>query len=123
METTKKYAMWAFWSLAYLFRPTPRELGACLLRGQRTRKPWFKFAPHVWHNDNGFQWNIYFSGSSDYVEHRRVPIEVHVDMDTGAIVGFTVFDELLTSDARLKMDRWSTSIDELKRSSEARDGN
>lgn len=97
-----KYARWAFWSAWYLFHRTPNELGAWLVRSERTRPPWWTFKPTVWHNDHGRQWEVYFKDDPDYCRIQTMQVDAHISRDTGEIVGLTIYDETLRPQAEEK---------------------
>lgn len=96
-----KYIKWGFWTLIYLFRPIPQELGSYLQKGERTRAPWWRFKPCIYHNDDGKQWEIWLEHEQGYVEKKTIPVEVCIGMDSGRIVGITIFDETLKSNKKL----------------------
>ena len=89
------YLRWIFWSCWYAFRPRSKDLGAFLLRSERTAWPRWKFQPSVYHNELGNQWHVCFSGDRDYTEYRMIGLDVQISVETGAIVGLEIFDEML----------------------------
>ena len=90
-----RYLTWLMWTFAYLFRPKPTELVAYLTRSERTRPPWWKFKPSLYHNDAGKQWEIWFDNESCYSQTSVISVTAHVGMESGEIVGFTIWDETL----------------------------
>ncbi len=93
---SKTLVKWAFWNAVYLFRPSSKDLAAYLTRGGRTRWPWRKFKPAVLRNDDGKQWEIYLSDDMSYTDSQvMLKVLAHISMETGNIVGFTVWDETL----------------------------
>ena len=91
----RKFATWLFWRVYYTFRFRPSSLEAFLRRGMRTRWPWKKFRPSVWHNDDGDEWHVYLTDEQSYTEPRTISLDCHVGMESGNIVGFDVWDERL----------------------------
>lgn len=91
-----KYFRWLFWNAYYLpqFRQ-PRKLSQWLTRVKRTQWPWWKFKPHLFRNDDGRQWEIYFSNASAVYSRETITLDVGRDMDTGEIVAFTIYDEVM----------------------------
>ena len=89
------YIRWAFWSVVYLFRIKPKDLDDWMLRTERTWKPWFKFKPHVWHNDNGKLWEIHLDNERNYSKTVNITLDVEVGLETGKIVGFRIYDSQL----------------------------
>ena len=91
-----RYLRWAFWSVCYLFRRTPRNLHDWLQRSIRTRKPWWKFKPTAYHNHDGQQWDVWFE-DEEYVcvgsQHLRA--QVHIGQESGRVVGLVIYDSTL----------------------------
>ena len=92
-----RFTAWLFWTVAYAFRSRPVDLGAVLLKGQRCWWPRERFRPHVWHNDVGQLWDIWFTDERPHTEHRMRDVDVHIGMESGDIVGLTVRDKTLSS--------------------------
>ncbi len=90
-----KFTVWVFWKMYYLFRFRPSHLEAYLQRGLRTRWPWKKFRPAVWHNDEGKEWHVYFTDEVSYIKTRDIRVDCQIGMVSGNIVGFDVWDETL----------------------------
>jgi hypothetical protein len=90
-----KFVVWLFWTVRYACRRTPRSLDEWLLKTERTWWPWKKCQPSVWHNDDGNQWHIYLTDEQSYTEPRTVRLDCHIGMESGSIVGFNVWDEVL----------------------------
>ncbi len=89
-----KLLRWIFWNIAYMFRRRPKEFAAFLLWGSRCY--WQrKFRPYLWHNDDGSQWQVYFTEERDYVQLDNLSCDLHIGMETGDIVGLTIHDENL----------------------------
>ena len=88
---------WIFWESVYLFRREPREFGATLLKMDRTRKPWWKFKPHVRHNKLGKEWEVWLDDETTYVKgHVFLMVDLHVTRgDNLRVVGLTICDESL----------------------------
>lgn len=94
--TLTRFVRWLFWKAYYLPQPRPRDLGAYLIRGTRTRWPWKKFHPNVWHNDDGNMWEVWLADEQSYtVSGQSMPVELHISMETGRVMGFNVWDETL----------------------------
>jgi hypothetical protein len=89
------YLKWIYWKIYYLFRPCPKELLPLLIQGERTRPPWWRFKPYMWHNDEGNQWEIYFTEERDYTQVQDIRVTAHIGLDTGKIIGLTIWDENL----------------------------
>jgi len=90
-----KLAKWFFWTLAYLVRPRPRDLDGLIRKGIRTRKPWWTFKAHLFHNADGRQWQIYLTDEQSYTRRGGIEADLHIGMDTGDIVGLTIWDGTL----------------------------
>jgi hypothetical protein len=90
-----KYIKWFFWKIWYLFIPESRDLLTYLIKLDRIRSPWWKFKPSMYHNDDGKEWEIWFEHEQGYTEKRTIQVEAVIGMDTGNIVGITIFDEVL----------------------------
>ena len=90
-----KVIKWLFWNIAYIGR-RPKDLGAFLVKMERTSWPWRRFKPNVFHNDDGHQWEIYLTDQGSYTVS-GVPLRADVmfDHDTNAVVGMTIYDETL----------------------------
>lgn len=93
----KRFLAWLFWRTFYLGRVQSRRkpLEVWFRRLDRTRWPWQKFKPHVWYNDDGNQWHVYFTDERCYVESRELRVKAYIGDDTGDIVGLTIYDETL----------------------------
>ena len=95
----KRFAIWLFWRVWYLGRmqprPGPKSLEKLFVRQDRTRWPWWKFKPHLRHNGDGSQWEIWFAEDRCYSERTTIEATVHRSDDTGEIVGLTIYDETL----------------------------
>ena len=96
------YLRWLGWMLYYLPRRRPKELGPWLIRAERTRPPWWKFKPNVWHNDHGRQWEVYFKDDMDFCRIQTMQVDAHISQETGEIVGLTIYDETLRPQAEEK---------------------
>jgi hypothetical protein len=92
-----KWLKWIFWSAFYAFRRQPKDMFTYLVRGERTRVPWWKFEPCVWHNKDGNMWHVRLTDEEDYVVSwdRQLRVSVHLGLDGHTVVGFDVFDESL----------------------------
>lgn len=116
-----RYIRWLWWTVYYAVTPRPKKLESFVQKLERTEKPWWRFKPNVWHNAPASQWEIRFASDRDYTEQRMLEIEVSVSMETGQIVGMTVYDELLKSHkqqlAELDaiIEKHGTCSDECKR--------
>ncbi len=95
MKTISAYLRWIFWTGAYACRAKPGDLAGYLLRSKRTRPPRWKFRPSLFHNENGKQWEIRFDDESSYSRREVLQVEVQRGMETGRIVGLTIWDEKL----------------------------
>jgi hypothetical protein len=91
-----KTIIWMFWNVAYLFRPKPTTLMQYVQKGMRTRSPWWKFKPNVWHNRDGKQWHITFEDERNHTKEGSLKCRVHIGVESKRIVGLTVYDETLT---------------------------
>ena len=91
----RKFTVWLFWWLYYACRPAPRDLFPRLDRAMRTRPPWWKFRPCVWHNDDGDHWHVMLTDERAYTKSRTIKLDCHIGMESGNIVGFNVWDETL----------------------------
>ena len=103
--TIFRYLRWLAWTLWYLPQRQPRYirldgLRAQLLRMERTRRPWWKWKPGIWHNTDGRQWHVTFSDEQDYTICGTLKAELHIGQETGDIVGLTIFDETLRAKAK-----------------------
>lgn len=99
----KRLLRYLFWRLVYVFRRRPRTFDAFLLWGTRCRPPWWKFKPSLFRNDAGNQWEVYLANERCHMKRGILAVELHIGCDTGQIVGFTVFDEVLKAiDEELK---------------------
>jgi hypothetical protein len=90
METIFKYGSWLGWTVFYLFRPQPKELGGFLIKAKRTWKPWAKFIPHVYHCDYTGDRRIYLADERSYTTRMTLDLSVMVGADSGNIVGLTI---------------------------------
>jgi hypothetical protein len=86
---------WACWKVAYLFRPEPETLFQWVLKATRTRAPWWKFEPYIWHNKDGRQWHITFTDERNHTQEGTLKCRIHVGIESGNIVGLTIYDETL----------------------------
>ena len=94
--TLIRFVLWLFWTAYYLPQPRARDLGAYLIRGTRTRRPWKRFRPNVWHNDDGNMWEVWLTDEESHaVSKQSMQVELHISMVTGKVTGFTVWDETL----------------------------
>jgi hypothetical protein len=94
---------WLFWRVYYLFRGRPRDLAGFMESLMRTRWPWTKFKPYVWHNDAGREWEIYLTNEPCYCRHINtgdLKIDVMVEDDSGRICGLRLFDSTVNKDWR-----------------------
>jgi hypothetical protein len=92
-----RWLRWLFWSSIYAFQPTPKGLLSYLRRGMRCRPPWWKFKPHIFRNEDGKMWQVFLTDEASFtIPRQRLPVEIHMGMDSNQIVGFNVFDEHLT---------------------------
>lgn len=90
-----RFLLYLFWNLFYLPQRRPRGLMAHVERGIRTRWPWRKFRPTVWHSDDGSFWEICFGGERAYtITGVRIPVNVNVQysVDTGKVTGLKIYD-------------------------------
>ncbi len=97
-----KFIVWLWWKVVYFLRPFPKdanlplaEIESYITMAHRTRWPWWKFKPIVWHNDDGNGWEIYFSDEGDYSECRTLKVDCCIGRDTGKIVGLYIPDKEL----------------------------
>ena len=90
-----KLVKYMFWNLLYKFRPSPKNGEELIKMLMRTRNPFSKFEPHLYRNEEGKMWQIYFKDEIDYVETRTIKVEAHISRETGHVVGFNVWDEEL----------------------------
>ena len=93
-----KTITWLFWRFFYFFRnrlPGQQDLAYYLIMGKRCWYPWKKFKPSVYRNDDGKMWQIWFSEEEAYTERCFVDVECHIGMESGKIVGFDIWDEML----------------------------
>ena len=90
-----RFLRWVWWNAYYCWRPRPRDLRTWLARSMRCRPPWWRFRPHVWHNDAGGYWEVWFAEDRDYTERRVLVCDVSVSLETGQVVGLKVWDEVL----------------------------
>lgn len=95
MRTAIKYLTWSFWCCYYAVTPRPKDFGDYIDSLMRRRVPWWKFKPYIYHNSHGKQWEIGWSEDRHYVKTLTIQVEAHIDIDTNAIVGLTLFDEIL----------------------------
>jgi hypothetical protein len=94
------FLRWLFWRAYYLLPPYPRDLSGFLLFQRRTRCPWKKFKPYMYHSDNGEHWDVWFNDAMCYTKRVSLPVEIDVCNETGQIVGLTIFDEVVKQDWR-----------------------
>ena len=89
-----RFLRYLFWRLYYLPQRRSRDLASYLIRGQRCWWPWRKFRPSVYHNDDGRCWQIWFANDRAHTLAGKpvVLADVDVSMETGAIVGLTIYD-------------------------------
>lgn len=99
-----KFMTWLFWTVCYACRPVPQSLDKIVLRTIRTQWPWRKFRPSIWHNDDGKQWHICFTDEQDFTERRSLTVDCHIGMESGDIVGFVVWDEVLRATKAAKAE-------------------
>lgn len=101
LQAVRKFLSYFFWNLGYCFRLEEKDFGAFLLRSNRTRWPWKKFRPSVWYNEDGRQWEIYFTNERSYaVLNNQLSVELHVGMETGRVTGLTIWEEFLEGESR-----------------------
>lgn len=94
---------WAFWNTWYLPRVLSWKFGGrqkldladVLITLHRTRRPWIRFKPYVYRNEAGKLWEIGIANESDYAELMMIPVDAMRSQETGEIVGFHVYDEVL----------------------------
>lgn len=88
--------LYLFWNLLYAPQRRPRDLGLWLVRIDRTRWPWRRFQPGVYHNDDGRLWEVWLADDRSHVKS-QVPmlVDLELSMETGEVVGFKVRDETL----------------------------
>ena len=60
----------------------------------------------MYYNDDGSEWQIYFTDEEAYTERRTIDVECHIGMESGDIVGLNVWDKTLLFDDKI------TRIDE-----------
>ena len=94
-----KLIPWAFWNVVYLIKREPKSLDQLILKIQRTRYPFWKFKPYMYHNDAGKQWEIYFENDADHVRTMTIPVEAHIGRESGKIIGITIWDETLKNES------------------------
>lgn len=91
-----KFARWLFWVVVYAFRPTSTQSPeGYLTRCLRTIWPWAKFRPGAWHNDDGNQWHVTLTDEREFTQPRTITLDCHIGFESGDIVGFTIYDEIL----------------------------
>lgn len=90
-----RYVKWLFWTVVYFFTPHSKDFDKAMTRLLRTRNPWWKFKPFIYHSDDGNMWQIYLEDEAHYVERRTLTLECHVGQESGRIVGFDIWDETL----------------------------
>ena len=97
-----KLFKYLFWVVYYWALPTPRSFEGCLHWGTRTKWPWIKFKPFVWHNDDSGFWHVWLSneGSHTVAGKALVNVDIHISKETGKVVGFDVKDEVLVDLAK-----------------------
>lgn len=88
-----RFLLYLFWNLLYLPQRRPRDFTAYIERSIRTRWPWRKFRPNIWHNDDGGFWEIYFSNERAHsAAGVRIPVDIQYCVDTGKVTGLIVYD-------------------------------
>ncbi len=92
-----------FWKLRYLFSGPDNDLAACMNRLDRTKWPWRKFRPGAWHNDDGYNWEVWLDDEQSYTAS-NVPLVVDVQygMETGKVVGVKIRDCVLRKAAEIE---------------------
>lgn len=101
MTTAMKYMRWLAWSAYYLFIPESKDFGWYMQKIIRTRKPWKKFRPNLFHSDAGRQWQIWFSDEMSYtVSGLTLKVDAMISEETGQVVGLDIWDESLAAIAR-----------------------
>ena len=89
------YIRWIFWTLYYAVSwRRDNSLEWAINRAMRTRRPWWKFKPCVWHNEYGW-WDVYLSEDDHYVSREVLDVEVFRDFETKHIVGIRLYDSQL----------------------------
>ncbi len=101
MKTLK----YLFWVAYYLLQPRPKDLAACMKRDQRTRSPWQKFKPYIYHNNGGKFWEIRLANDQSYtITCKTLDVELHISEKTGKVVGFDVTDRSLKRPDNRRLD-------------------
>ena len=90
-----RFIVWMFWCFYYVCLPPSRDFKKYLLLCERTHPPWRKFQPNVYRNDDGNRWQIYLSDEPWYSEKRSIEVYCFIGIDSGDIIGFDIYDEIL----------------------------
>ena len=101
MKTLK----YLFWVAYYSFGPRPKGLKAYRRRDQRTRSPWRKFKPYLYHNNGGKFWQIRLANDEAYtITCKTLDVQLHISEETGEVVGFDVTDRSLKRPDNRRLD-------------------
>lgn len=91
-----RYLKWLFWTVVYAFRRRPKGFFSILKKALRCRRPWWKFRPSVYHNDEGREWEVFLANEDTYTRRCCIPdCEVAISRETGHVIGVTLYDEIL----------------------------
>ncbi len=100
-----KLLRYLFWITYYSLQPPPKDLAACLKRGERTWSPWRKFRPSVHYNDGGRFWQIWLANDPSYtITCKTLDVALHISEETGEVVGFDVSDRSLKRPDNRRLD-------------------
>jgi len=101
MKYVAKSAIWFFWWSAWQVRKCfgkPHMFHDYMWWTIKTSfPPWWKFRPYCHHNEYGKQWEVWFDNETTYTESRTIRVQAHIGMDSGRIVGLTIYDGALSS--------------------------
>jgi hypothetical protein len=89
------YLQWIFWKVWYFLRPVENDLGAVMTWAMRTRKPWFKFRPNVYRNEEGRSWTVVLDDVSYYCQLGTLRCDLLIEQGSNRIVGFDIWDSEL----------------------------
>lgn len=100
-----KWLRWAFWNSWYVLKRCiqPKrdriplgELKTLMRQFERCRWPWWKFKPHMYHNDEGKFWEICFEPEMDCMWYETIEVRAlrACDQDN-RIVGLKIPDRAL----------------------------
>lgn len=81
------YVRWILWKAFYAISGTSTNLDDFIKELERTRPPWWKFRPGMFHNDEGRCWEIAFGDESYFSQHGIVKCELLIGRESGQVVG------------------------------------